>query len=1015
MDWHIAFGHLNLRDLLRVLKLHKLNIDGPTPKQLDCTACKLGKSTMQTYSLSKRITSRIGEVIAADAFGPVPAQYASPNGNLYFLVILDYFSNHRWVYPLATLTGADRIIVDFLKMVETHCGRRAGAFHSDQGIATNLIKDFCRENGIKREVTSTDCHEQNSRVERFMRTAMDAARTMNVQSGLGAERWDDAVMNFTYTTNLTSITSDNKSPHELWYSNPPDLTHLHRYGEPCFVHYVNAHKHPKPHARASTGTFLGYSTEKNEYIILDPSGDVYGSAHVDFHRNVNWPDPIISRFDEPTVRDQAETDDPRDTDYFPEDAELSESIPPTSSPEPEFFEAESDLNSDATSDYFDPVGDADVPTTLRSPSISQTSNFFLQEVTPANTTPVSRSNISSENILTTSRRSKTQLSTNANRASLVKKSKNIQVADQPQSTNNIAGKQRRRKAKRSRQAVAIAEKEFVDNFWKRQSSISHRAIASMGRALQTVEPPRSFKSIAGRPDEDIWNAATKKEMDGLWERNYGTLVHPSEAKGHFVYPTKWVLTNKSSGAAKARQVVLGNLQSDEDAPNTWAPTPTAPSFKVFVALATHEDLTIRHFDVNQAFLQADIDGVIFIRQAEGFAAKGKENWVIRLNKSLYGLRQAPFLWNKEVDGYLISEGFSSSPADPCVYIKHTRKGKIILLLHVDDFAAAATDDGELRLFFNKLNKKYGVRDEGELKRFLSYQVSRDRKKKTTTLHQQDYIVELLKMANMPDCAPANNPGDLFKTLSAADCPQTPEETAAMAKVPFREVMGCINQLACTTRPELTHHVSNLSRFLNNPGPKHWLAAKQILRYLKATPTLGLVYDGNSQQLTLRGWVDATLASCRDTAHSVGAYFFNLGSAPVAWKGKYLSSVHPSSTQSEIASLYLATSEAIWLRKLLAHLGYQQASATFIYEDNQGAIKWSNIGDRAGRMKHIDVQFFFIREQINNNNIKLKYIKSQDNPADSLTKSNIGAKFIAHREALGVRDFQSLAVRECGCG
>ena len=132
--------------------------------------------------------------------------------------------------------------------------------------------------------------------------------------------------------------------------------------------------------------------------------------------------------------------------------------------------------------------------------------------------------------------------------------------------------------------------------------------------------------------------------------------------------------------------------------------------------------------------------------------------------------------------------------------------------------------------------------------------------------------------------------------------------------------------------------------------------------------MGLFYDGNTIDLTLRGWVDATLASCKDTGHSVGAYFFNLGSAAISHKSKFMTQVHPSSTESEPAALYMATSEAVWLRKLLSHLGHHQSGATVLFEDNQGAIKYANSGDRAGRMKHIDVKFFFTCEQIMNGNI-----------------------------------------------
>ena len=148
-----------------------------------------------------------------------------------------------------------------------------------------------------------------------------------------------------------------------------------------------------------------------------------------------------------------------------------------------------------------------------------------------------------------------------------------------------------------------------------------------------------------------------------------------------------------------------------------------------------------------------------------------------------------------------------------------------------------------------------------------------------------------------------------------------------------------------------------------------------------------------------------------TGRSVGAYFYSLGSAAISWKSRYSTQVHPSSTESEVAALYMATSEAVWIRKLLAHLGYLQKEPTTMAEDNQGAIKWANGDDRSGRLKHVDLKFLFIRERILADEIKLTYIKSQDNPADILTKPLTGSKFLDHRSALGVTGVHGMSRKD----
>jgi hypothetical protein len=165
--------------------------------------------------------------------------------------------------------------------------------------------------------------------------------------------------------------------------------------------------------------------------------------------------------------------------------------------------------------------------------------------------------------------------------------------------------------------------------------------------------------------------------------------------------------------------------------------------------------------------------------------------------------------------------------------------------------------------------------------------------------------------------------------------------------------GMINHLAVHTRPEITYHLSSLSRFVTSPGSRHWLATKHLLRYLKGTASMGLLFKPFvSGDLVVTVRFDASFAY---TGRSSAAFFFSCGSGAMSWKSKFLSSVSPSSTDSEVAALFMASSEAVWLRKLLDSFGYPQSHASIIYGDNQASLKYAHSHDRAGRMKHIDVK------------------------------------------------------------
>ena len=238
-------------------------------------------------------------------------------------------------------------------------------------------------------------------------------------------------------------------------------------------------------------------------------------SHVDFHHSVDWPSISISRFSEPIVRDAAETDDPRDLTYALEDTEADQPQAETQTPQtnvettqPTFEHPAVDLNDPILNDLIsiDPISE---------PPLFPISNSQTKP-TDTNATPITRSDISTDNILS---RSKTS---------------------------------------------------------------AHRALARVGQNYNFNDIPKRFRDVADHTDANLWKAAMKKEHDGLMVRNYGTFVHPTEARGHIIIPTRWVFTVKSSGDQKARQVVMGNLQSDDDAPFTYAPTPTSASFKVFL-------------------------------------------------------------------------------------------------------------------------------------------------------------------------------------------------------------------------------------------------------------------------------------------------------------------------------------------------------------------------------------------------------------------------------------------------
>ena len=187
--------------------------------------------------------------------------------------------------------------------------------------------------------------------------------------------------------------------------------------------------------------------------------------------------------------------------------------------------------------------------------------------------------------------------------------------------------------------------------------------------------------------------------------------------------------------------------------------------------------------------------------------------------------------------------------------------------------------------------------------------------------------------------------------------------------------------------------------MDNPGSAHWKAAKQVLKYLKNTSTLGLHYIKSSKAPELSAYVDADYAGDLDARKSTTGYIFYYGNCPVSWSSTLQPVVATSSTYAEYIALASAAQECTYLRAILEDMGSRACGPTLLREDNQGAMFLSNNPAFHKRSKHIEVRFHYIREQVSNKSVILEYVKTSDNVADILTKQLPLGPFKTHRTKL----------------
>jgi hypothetical protein len=272
-----------------------------------------------------------------------------------------------------------------------------------------------------------------------------------------------------------------------------------------------------------------------------------------------------------------------------------------------------------------------------------------------------------------------------------------------------------------------------------------------------------------------------------------------------------------------------------------------------------------------------------------------------------------------------------------------------------------------------------MKDLGEAKFLLGIKIEREGG--YLSLSQEEYLSRVLNRFGMSNCKSTNTPLELGIKNSLSN--RNPEEDKTTDKFPYREAIGCLMYAMLCTRPDLGFPICYLSQFSNAPGDEHWMAIKRVLRYVKGTQSLRLVYEKG--ELDLLGYSDADWAGDTNKRKSTSGFVFLLGGGAVSWGSKKQACVALSTTEAEYVALSQATREAIWLQELLNEFLQVPQKVVTMMVDNQSCIALARNPVHHKRTKHIDIQYHFIREALENERITLNYCPTEEMAADFLTK------------------------------
>ena len=369
-----------------------------------------------------------------------------------------------------------------------------------------------------------------------------------------------------------------------------------------------------------------------------------------------------------------------------------------------------------------------------------------------------------------------------------------------------------------------------------------------------------------------------------------------------------------------------------------------------------------------------------------------------------GLKQASRAWRKDVDAFLLGEGFISLHADPCVYIMKDENGKTIAMIsvHVDDFLLSAHEP-MLEKIKALLNGNYEMKDLGELTTYVGIRVRTAKDGKSLEMDQRAALEEILEDFGMARCnSSVSTPVD--PKVEAADTSEDPSTILpSMDATRYRELVGRLLYICRCTRPDISFAVGVLARYMQSPSEKHWRWGKRVLRYLKGTldHVLRFTVEGMDKKLSVEGYSDSDWAGCLSTRKSTSGQVFMMGRCAMSWKSARQATVARSTCEAELIALNAAVSEAVWFKHLLSELTGEEHGPVTLYEDNESAKAIAQDDRQSERTKHMDVKHFAIREFIQNGDVVVKSIASADNLADLFTKALQRGPFCRLREAIGV--------------
>lgn len=960
--WHNRLAHASMQYIKKAVPAKDLDKDGLS----HCEACVKGGIKRRPYNKgrgNRKFTKSESEVeapqtenrmdkVMADTCTPYP-QNPSNNGNKHFFIILDIHTRKSWVRFAKSKSDFPAVFKQWLGEVQNETKLTPILFMPDGGteFTNNQMRQILKDNNIQFMTTCAGNPNQNGFVERVNGVVLEKMRKLLEQANLPPRFWEDAVRYVVEIQNAMPHRGiDFKTPNSMW-SNKPDKTLERSRTFGCEVWYLvnNSDKLRKGTDKYRKGMFLGTSVEQKGWRVLDLATKTI----------VNTRDAYFVEHKFPYTE-------------------------PKASRKPEVVEQENDYTV-LVGQYaqFNSNGeDNEVGGEILENEMDEKHNDVDQVDSPPSSPPDSTGQVDSPpdsppagGVRRSTRRTKPVDYTEGQ--NLKTRLRNLDGEATNVGYTGLGGSNP--EADVEIEEVSVPNIEGVED--------EQRELAASAVQLGEDFRHMSRKKIMDGPLKAEFTAAEERELECI--KKHGTWTVVKRPKGRNVITSRWVYDVKRDGdnnitVYKARLTAHGFKQREgEDFNETFAAVAQMKSFRATVALSRELDLRMTQIDISNAFLHGELEEEIYMEFPEGVEIE--PGHCLKLEKGLYGLKQAGRIWNSTLVSTLKEIGFKQLVSDTQVFCLNKGKSRFVIGIHVDDITMATNSESMRSEVMAKLREKFLVKDLGDLTYYLGIKVATEGD--ATCLSQPAYVEKLIHKFNMMDANPCATPGVAGMQLSAEDCPQTDHDKAEMKKKPYRSLVGSLMYAYISTRPDIGSALMQVAAWCQNPGKVHWRHAKRILRYAKSTMGQAIRYakvGSDNGKVDIIVYCDSDWAQDINDRKSISGYVVKLAGGPISWQSKKQATRAMSACEAEFISLTEATKEVLWLTYFLTELGVEYNTPQ-IFTDSQSAMEWTKNAVHHQRTKHVALKYFFIRDEVRDKRVKIQYISTDKNQADLLTK------------------------------